>query len=217
MLGPLDREGAVEPQRRQGERGIGVGTFLEAQRRRDLAAGDAGRFGEGHHRGFLIQRDAGEPGRPTRRLAGHGNHREDRLAVIENALVRENRMIPLLRAAVIHGRDVLGGQHRNDIRRPAHGIEIDRLDAAAHRIGATRRDMDGAERLAQIIDEGGGAADMGCGIVMGKGSAEDAGLRPARAHRSLAWNLKRDAQAAPPAAQRCGLMRRRRRAPRSRP
>ena len=166
MILPADRHRALEPARTFRQRGRDIAPFELERVGHQRAAGRTGRRDIEHRRGLLIDR-LRQHRRLPRRRARLRDHGEERLAVMQDRLRREDRLVMAMRRGdVVGARNIGRRQHRDHAGRRQHGREIERHqppmgDAAETKIGVQQ-----PLRRSDVVDIDGFARDMaGGGIV----------------------------------------------------
>ena len=104
--------------------------------------------------------DPSQPCRAPRDIAVDCNDGEKRLAVEADLALDEKRIVAEGRRDVVLARDVRGRQYRDDARKRAHRIEIERQQSAARDRRLADGDMQGSVRFADIVDVVGRALHM---------------------------------------------------------
>ena len=106
-------------------------------------------------------------------LARLGDHGEDRLPVIGNLTVCQDRVAADRRTAVVHAGDIICRQDRDDARCRPDCLEIRGHDAATGGVaGVTRIDMHQTIRLPDVVDIGRAALHMKNRAIMTDGLAD---------------------------------------------
>ena len=164
MLLPADAELPFEAVRRGAQRALDVaasefvvGQHAPAGRQRVLD-GDRGLCG-----GDV---DPGQSRGAARGVAGLRDHREQRLTVKQDLLLREQRLVVEGGGDVVAAGDVGRGQHRYDIGRRAHGAEVERAQFARRLVRHADANVQRARGLADVVEIGRGAAHMRARAVM---------------------------------------------------
>ena len=111
--------------------------------------------------------------RPTRGLAGREmtpcHHEEERLAEVEDLLLRQQRLVMDRGRDVVREGQVRSGQHRDHTRRCAHRREVHRDDLAACDIAQAEGEVQAAGRRLEVVDIARLAGDMQLRAVVGQG------------------------------------------------
>ncbi len=108
---------------------------------------------DGDRRRSFRDVDAREPRGAAGRVARARDDREQRLAVEEDLLVGEQRLVGENGRDVVLAGNVGGGQHRNDAVGRAHRGKIEPAQRAARLVGHADGDMQRALRLANVVDD----------------------------------------------------------------
>ena len=152
MLLPADGHAAAEPVLGARKRRFGIAA-LEHQRLGDqFATRRHGRFGVEHRRKVGIF-DPGQRRRPPRLLARFGDNREQGLPPEQADAIGENRLVADSgRGDVVVSGDVVIGQNRDNARRGAHRIEIQRRNRRVGALGQPEIGMKTARGHRHVID-----------------------------------------------------------------
>ncbi len=200
MVLAADRHLAGEAPRRLGDR-LGSIAALQGQGLGHQARLRAGQRDVEHRRQLLVF-DRRQLRRPPGLMTGSRRDREQWLAGILDHPGREHRLVAAMgRADVVGARNILGGQHRDNARRPAHRIEIEPRDPCVCPGADAEIDVQQPRGLRQVVDVARLAADMLPGTVVAPGLARAAadplrafrhgrgsGRRPGGSLRSRRWS-----------------------------
>ncbi len=191
VLLPADAQCAGEAARACRERcgGITLGKGVVGQ---DVAI-RIERIVDAHQRPLHRDLDLAEPRGAARDVARLGDHREHHLTVELDRVDGKHRIVAHHRTDVVASGDVGRGQHRDDARHLAHGVEIDAHDPPARRRCPAGREMQRALRLAQVVDVDGGARDVANRGIVRSRLAYDAqrGIAGRNDHGAAAWASSR--------------------------
>ena len=166
-----DAHPAVESMRGGGDRGLGAPRA--GTRREGITSAPSARPSSTVTRGGRAATSM-RARRAARRAASRGRRddREDHLPVEEDLARGEDRVVAEGGAAIVLARDVRRRQDRRHPRGGAHRVEVHRADRAARRAGGAGGDVQGARRLREVVDVGGGPLHVAGGAVVGEGEAD---------------------------------------------
>jgi hypothetical protein len=147
MLLAADRELGAEQMRRRLERGIGI-TAQHRRRRLDIGLGGERRL-DVEDGCFGVDLDRRALGRVARRVETRRHHQRQRLAGIEDAVGREQRLVAADRGDVVLAGNVLRTKHRDDTRCRR---DLDLLQPAMRDRAQHQRGMQRSRRLRHVVD-----------------------------------------------------------------
>ncbi len=125
--------------------------------------------------GFGLDVDLGEPRRPARLVAIARDDREQGLAVEQDLIEGEQRLVGENWRNVVLARDIRRRQDRDDPGRAPHRLQAQAFQFAGGLIGHADRDMQRARGLADVVDISRRALNMETGGIMGQRFVNDRG------------------------------------------
>ncbi len=154
LLLAADRQRALQPARRGGDRGLRVAAHDVHRRQHVLLLGV--RVARRQHRRQRVDGNhfLGQCRRAARRIARARQHHEHRLAEVPHRAVGEDRIVVHDRAAVVAAGDRIGAERVDHAGQLAHGIEIDRLQAPVRHRRQAERGVQRAGELGHVVDVG---------------------------------------------------------------
>jgi hypothetical protein len=133
----------------------------EVHGRQHVLAGRMGlQRGNDGGQGFGSDDLLGQGGRAAGQFPVGRDDGEHRLADVAQLVARQDGVVMEQRAAVVLGRDVRRGQHRDHAGLAAQGVEVDVEELAVRQWRQAECCMQGAGRFRQIVGVRRGAADM---------------------------------------------------------
>ena len=119
--------------------------------------------------------DLRKPRRPARLVAIARDDREQSLAVEQDLIEGEQRLIGKNRRNVVLAWNIRRRQDRDDARGRAHRLQLQALQFAGGPVGHTDRDMQRARGLADVVDIGRCALNMQARGIMRQRFVNDRG------------------------------------------
>ena len=171
MVLPAARASPGEAVRRARERGRRVAPHDMRGRQHPGLRGDGLVDGEDRRQRFEVE--AGQLRRLARGIHGGGRDREHRLAGEQHDAIGQDRIVVLNRADVVDPRNIGGRDHRDDVRRGPHGIEVERPDAAVRNGTLAHGGVQRAARLRNVVGVRCGAGDVQVCRIVGERRTDD--------------------------------------------
>ena len=209
MLLAADAQRARKPPRRRGQPARRVAAAVGVILLHLEIAGE--RVLDRQRRLRLFDVDLGQPRGAPRRVARLGGDDEQSLAMEQDLVERQQRLVGENRRDVVLAGNVGGGQHGDDAGGGAHGGEIEALQPAVRLVGHADGEMQRPLRLADVVDIGRGAADVQPRRIVRMRLVDDRRRRAGFVDRHGSLARARHGRL------RCGSAPRRRRRPRSTP
>ena len=162
LAADADLSGAAQRRRGDGLGGIAVDEGIV--RHHDLARRAA--LLDGDIRLFRVNLDLAAQHRTARGVARGGDDREDRLMMEEHLILHQDRLIGARGRDVVLAGYIRRGHDGDDTGRSVHPAQIDAAQCAARHRRAADGDMQGADRLRNVVNIFGVALHMlGAAVV----------------------------------------------------